>query len=251
MQRRITVADVNADIRSLTRPEELAEYALRLQRHQRMVEPVALRALGVLGPSAFAKSMAHAKEIARQAVTDSLTLLYNRRFFDEELQRRINAANKTGKPVSLILFDIDNFKSINDDFGHAIGDAVLRLLATILRSHTKIGDAACKYGGEELAVILNADRKEARDTAERLRHEIEATTTNMILKGKLFDEHLPKIDPEKRTSITVSAGVATYEGSTEQPSAAAIHLIEQADKALYVSKKKRGKNVVTAAEDVT
>ena len=89
-----------------------------------------------------------------QATRDWLTGLYNRRYFEETLADHIEAANRYKRELSLVLFDIDQFKQINDDHGHAAGDAVLKQFAELLKSTARTADIVCRYGGDEFAVIL-------------------------------------------------------------------------------------------------
>ncbi len=241
----ITLDDVKEDLRKFTKPDEVAEYAMLLQKQVRNVDPQALKLLSMVGAKAFERVK------TASAALDAVTLLYNRAYFDTELQRRINATNNGGKPFALIMFDIDNFKGVNDNQSHATGDAALRTVATILRSHTKINDAVCRFGGEELVVLVDSDSNDkdksiqhALDAAERLRDLIETTTKQLIAARRLFGT-MPITD---RKAITASVGVALYTATMDDVKHSALHLIERADKALYKSKKLLGKNVVSLAE---
>jgi diguanylate cyclase (GGDEF)-like protein len=95
-----------------------------------------------------------AAELAEQAVRDSLTGLYNRRFFDAALAKNIEAARRYGRELSLVLFDLDNFKQINDTCGHQAGDEVLKNFARVLQETVRKADIVCRIGGDEFAVIL-------------------------------------------------------------------------------------------------
>jgi diguanylate cyclase (GGDEF)-like protein len=165
------------------------------------------------------------KKFYQQAQTDILTGLCNRRYFHEEL-----SGLKTKAPVSLILIDVDNFKSINDTYGHITGDQILRQFADILKKDTRGNDIITRWGGEEFAVILpQTDVKEAFKIADRIRGKVE--------------EHI--FSHEKIIcNITVSVGIASTKNEadivdTEQ-------LFKIADEALYKAKEK--KNFVTVAE---
>ncbi len=92
--------------------------------------------------------------LAEQAVRDPLTGLYNRRFFDETLTRNIETARRYGRELSLVLYDLDNFKAVNDTCGHEAGDAVLKVFAQILQKTARKSDMVCRIGGDEFAVIL-------------------------------------------------------------------------------------------------
>jgi diguanylate cyclase (GGDEF)-like protein len=95
-----------------------------------------------------------AAELAEQAVRDSLTGLYNRRFFDEALAQNIEAARRYGRELSLVLFDLNNFKQINDTCGHQAGDEVLKIFSRRLQETARKADIVCRIGGDEFAVIL-------------------------------------------------------------------------------------------------
>lgn len=164
------------------------------------------------------------KKFYQQAQTDMLTGLCNRRYFHEKL-----SGLKTKAPVSLILIDVDNFKSINDTYGHITGDQILRQFAGILQNNTRVDDVITRWGGEEFAVILpQTDVEEAFIIADRIRRKIE--------------EHIFSYE-EIICNITVSVGIASTKNEadieTEQ-------LFKTADKALYKAKEK--KNFVIIAE---
>jgi diguanylate cyclase (GGDEF)-like protein len=157
-------------------------------------------------------------QLKRQAVTDPLTGLNNRRSFTKAFGRMVEHADRYAEPISLLMIDIDRFKSINDTHGHAVGDDVIRAVAdTILLSIRKV-DVAARIGGEEFAVILPmSPMKSSLATAERIRKEIRKRAI-----------------PHGRTSIsvTVSIGVATRSG----PGAVPETLIKEADRCLYAAK---------------
>lgn len=152
-----------------------------------------------------------------EARTDSLTQLNNRRAFDAELGRRFAEWTRKQTPVSLLLLDVDHFKKFNDTHGHQAGDEVLRCVAKTLRSLTREMDLACRYGGEEFAVILPATR--ARDLAplvDRIRTSIAAST--VLFEGK-------------KLSVTASFGLAEI-----APGDSVASLLKRSDEALYASK---------------
>lgn len=170
------------------------------------------------------------ERIRRQAITDGLTGLANRKAFDEQMNRMCREAKKSGKGFSLILIDIDHFKAFNDTYGHQVGDQVLRLVAMTLINEVKGQDMAARYGGEEFAIILPGTNIEAaKAVAENLRKAVEQK------------EVLNRITGENLGQITVSLGVAQFyqtESSEE--------LIRRTDMALYAAKD-QGRNKVSLA----
>jgi diguanylate cyclase (GGDEF)-like protein len=164
--------------------------------------------------------------LARQAVTDDLTQLANRRRFEETLEHEVSRVRRFGGSLSLILADLDDFKAINDRFGHQVGDEVLRSFADVVRTTVRAVDIPARPGGEEFAVILpGTDLGEATLVAERLRAQLAA-------------RRIPA--PPHELGVTVSIGVAAYDDgmATEE-------LFGVADRALYEAKA-GGKNRVVA-----
>lgn len=172
----------------------------------------------------------HVSRSMALAVTDPLTGLFNRRYMTSHLESTLNRAAETGKPASLMVLDIDFFKSINDSLGHGAGDAVLREFASRIGRNIRGFDLACRYGGEEFVVVMpDTDGKTACMVAERLRR---------AMASEPFDVSTgPPID------LTVSIGVAAFQGAEETSD----NLIERADKALY-SAKREGRDRVIAAD---
>ena len=171
--------------------------------------------------------------LRQQAGTDSLTGLANRRAFEDQLSASIAHHHETRTPLALVMFDIDNFKHVNDTHGHPAGDEVLRACARALRGTCRAGDAPARYGGEELAVILlGVEEREAADFAERLRAGLEATSIPL---------------PHGELTVTASFGVACMRGGGRLDDAA--DLLKAADRALYAAKH-AGKNRVVLADDV-
>jgi diguanylate cyclase (GGDEF)-like protein len=163
--------------------------------------------------------------VERQAVTDELTGLSNRRRFQEAMQTEIERSRRFGQQLGLVMLDIDDFKQVNDRYGHVQGDLVLREVARVLRESSREIDEPARYGGEELAVVLpGTDLQGAYNLAERVRTGIEAL-------------RLPLLDGEGTLTVTASFGVATLPGSGYDMRS----LIEAADEALYKAKR-TGKN---------
>ncbi len=162
----------------------------------------------------------------KRASSDPLTGLANRRAFTETLTRHAEA----GPPpdtLSLLMFDIDHFKNINDTHGHLIGDRVIRFLAQVLKQHTKGGDLAARYGGEEFVVLLpDTGLKGATVVAEKIR--------SAMAEAKLVRSD----NKQPLGRITISAGVAAY-----QPGEDPMELVNRADQALYRAKQE-GRNRV-------
>jgi diguanylate cyclase (GGDEF)-like protein len=167
----------------------------------------------------------------RQAVTDELTGLFNHRHFQETLASEVERAHRFGQGLGLVMLDIDNFKAVNDTYGHQQGDLVLREVARIVRESSREIDAPSRYGGEELAVVLpGTDLEGAFNLAERMRTEIERL-------------RLPLVDGPGSLGVTASFGVAALPLSGDGPRG----LIAAADGALYQAKH-AGKNVTRRAQ---
>ncbi len=167
-------------------------------------------------------------EQERLAMTDGLTGVANRRQFDLVLARELNRAERYGRPLAVIIVDIDDFKAYNDTFGHPAGDDALRVLAALLSRSIRAMDTAARYGGEEFAIILpEIALPEAVCVAERLQSAISQLA-------------LPGAGPG--AGVTISAGVAAAPEHGQTPAV----LVQTADAALYQAKH-RGKNNVVAA----
>jgi len=162
-------------------------------------------------------------ELATMVMIDGLTKLYNHKFIFEILSKEMKEATRYGRPLSIIMFDLDLFKKVNDTFGHPAGDEVLVKVSDTLRSVIRDSDSAGRYGGEEFLILLpSTDLKSAVLVAEKVRKDI----------AKLTFEH-----PELQ--VTISGGVAAY--STQNT----LDLINQADQLLYKAKAE-GRNQIQA-----
>lgn len=171
------------------------------------------------------------EEVAVLAVTDGPTGLYNHRYFFEEIDRQLKQAKGQGKPLSLLMIDIDNFKPLNDQYGHLTGDAVLRAVADLLRVEVGSSGLVARYGGEEFAVLMpGSDAAAAYGVAERIREQVrrhEFTTLDGRTAG-----------------ITVSIGLATYPEHLPDPATTVTDLIAASDEQLVAFAKRGGKNRV-------
>lgn len=160
------------------------------------------------------------------ATTDGLTELYNHRYFQEQMLQNIETGKRYNKPFSLIMIDIDFFKKFNDTYGHQSGDAVLRQVAQILKKNVRSTDIVCRYGGEEMAIILtNTNNEDALVTAQKICHAVA--------------EHPLKLVNGNDVQVTISLGVSTYPSNGDTPQA----MIKFADDCLYKAKE-HGRNQV-------
>lgn len=184
--------------------------------------------------SYLAKYLLKSRDFEHQyklATTDGLTELYNHRYFQDTLRKQIDTAKRYEQAFSLIIIDIDYFKNFNDSYGHQAGDTVLKEVAHILKRNTRATDFVCRYGGEEMSIILPyTDKNEAMANAERI---CKAVASNKF-----------KLPNNVECNVTISLGVATFpkEGDTPQT------IIEKADKALYWAKE-NGRNRVGGYEE--
>jgi len=162
---------------------------------------------------------------------DSLTKLYNRQFFDETIEREINRARRHNLDLSVLFFDLDDFKHINDSFGHLAGDKVLQRIAQIILSEKRSEDIATRYGGEEIVLILpETDKVNAMVLGERIRQRVAAT--EIRYKGN-------------RIRLTISGGLASYPfNASNTPD-----LMKCADQALYRAKGSGKNNISFFSED--
>ena len=169
------------------------------------------------------------EEVKAQAVTDSLTGLYNRRYFEEYLNKEVRRALRQKQPFSIIGLDLDHLKEINDKYGHAYGDLAIKTVANVLKKNARAIDTAARMGGEEFNVILPGVESEgAMIAAERIRKALE-------------EENLDTIG-----HITASIGVATFLEHSDNIE----DILELTDQAMYTSKR-NGRNRVTLAKPIS
>jgi diguanylate cyclase len=170
--------------------------------------------------------------IRAESLTDPLTGLGNRKYFDHSIEMAVQNALETGEPLSLLMFDIDHFKSFNDSYGHLTGDQVLRLVGMSLKQTIKGQDITARYGGEEFAVVLpNTALRQALTVADHIRRAV----MSKELKKKSTGEILGR--------VTISVGVSMLKPGDDTDS-----LIERADACLYAAKR-NGRNRVICEVD--
>ena len=171
-------------------------------------------------------------QLRERAVRDPLTGLFNRRYLEDILARELANAHIGALPVSVVTLDLDHFKAINDTYGHAAGDGMLRAIGDLLLSETRLGDAVCRIGGEEFVVVLpGAEASAAWQWAEQRRLAFAAL-------------HVTHAGTELHT--TFSAGVATAPGDGDTADA----LLQASDRALYAAKRTGRNRVVTLGSTI-
>jgi len=159
------------------------------------------------------------QNLFRAANIDGLTQLYNKKYFVDVLSKEFSFSRRTKQPLSLMMIDIDFFKKINDTYGHMAGDLMLKSVGQYLQKHLRLENIACRYGGEEFAIILrNVGQELAGSIAERLRQAVEAE--RVLYKGK-------------ELKVTVSVGIATFDNACFETIE---DLIQAADQCLYQAK---------------
>lgn len=177
------------------------------------------------------ENTANREHLIISGLTDALTSLHNRRYLERRLNEEVSRAQRYKQPLSCLFIDADHFKQVNDNYGHAAGDAVLRELALRVKECLRASDVATRFGGEEFALLLpQTGAKEAVHLAERIRERIE--------------RHPISIGNNKSIAITISIGVSKLPlGSGDYDGSQGEILIDEADKALYQAKQ-RGRNRV-------
>jgi diguanylate cyclase (GGDEF)-like protein len=165
-------------------------------------------------------------QLVGMATHDQLTGLYNRHYLNDALSKKVAYAKRHGEPLSVIIVDIDHFKSVNDTFGHLTGDQILKAVGSAMQSSARKEDIAARFGGEEFIVLLdNCTAHDAQVKAEHLRSQIEA------------------LHPEG-VAVTASFGVAQLQQDAQRYE----DLLKNADTALYIAKEE-GRNRVVAYEE--
>jgi len=215
-------------------PSQLQKVVETLARSTREMRETnkALESRLALSKSEISNLQQSLEAIRAESFTDPLTGLGNRKFFDRSIEVAVKNAVQSGQPLTLMMFDIDHFKSFNDSFGHLTGDQVLRLVGMALRQSIKGQDITARYGGEEFAVLLpNTPLRQALTVADHIRRAIMAKE----LKKKSTGEILGR--------VTISVGVSMLKPGDDTNS-----LIERADACLYAAKR-NGRNRVICETD--
>lgn len=208
--------------------ESLAEATRRIQGENKALEARLSASTAEAG-----RLREHLEQVRRDATTDGLTNLANRKAFDTELERLSAASEADGLPLTLAVLDIDHFKSFNDTWGHQTGDQVLRYVAGVIGNSGAPPRVAARYGGEEFALLFPGETaRHAFVVLESIRVEV----ASRILKRRSTNEDLG--------TITLSAGFAQ-----RAPGETCHELLDRADQALYRSKR-NGRNQVTQSDDI-
>lgn len=178
------------------------------------------------------ENCANHQRLKQIGMTDPLTRVNNRRYFDQRLGEEISLALRRQQPLGCMFLDIDHFKRINDRYGHQAGDRALQEIATVIEQELRGSDVFCRYGGEEFVLLLPATQiLECEEIAERIRLRVEAHPFNLDTKGN--------------STLTLSIGISTLppDPRGQSESALAQQLVAQADVAVYQAKKS-GRNQV-------
>lgn len=162
------------------------------------------------------------QELREQAIRDPLTGLYNRRFLVEVLTREIERAKRYGHPLALVMADVDDFKSVNDRYGHQVGDAALRRVAEVLQESVRAGDYVFRYGGEEFVLVFPETGDGGGDAVQRLREKVAAVP----------------LDVGPGLTVSVSLGYVVWSPTHDGPTTLE-GILRQADEVLYAMKRRR------------
>ena len=217
-----TLEGVNGELAGTSDPNSVRQLVASLLRETNHMQQANRKLEEQLKASRedFAQLQRDLDDVRREALLDPLTKLANRKLFDDGLSDALEESREAGRPLSLMLLDIDHFKRFNDTWGHQTGDQVLRLVAMTLKSNLKGKDIAARYGGEEFAAILpETDLEGAVILADNIRKAVQAK------------ELLKRSTNEKLGRITASFGVATLREADTASS-----LIERTDRCLYAAK---------------
>ncbi len=228
-----TLAGASAHLEGVAEPQALLSVVAELTQATTVVqkENATLERRLETSTKEVARLREHLEQVRRDAMTDALTNLANRKAFDEELLRACDEAEKSRKPMTLAVLDIDHFKRFNDTWGHQTGDQVLRYVASVIGRISKTPRVAARYGGEEFAIIFP---NEAASLVEVALNQIREEVGTRALRRRSTNDELG--------AVTLSAGLAQ-----RRPGETGSSLLDRADEALYASKRS-GRNKVTNGE---
>ncbi len=222
-------------IRSVSDPEKLQNYVTHLVKStQNAVASNRKLESQLLESKKHIENLQSSLEAIRyESLTDELTTLNNRKHFENSIERVIDQSKESGRGFSLLMTDIDHFKKFNDTYGHQTGDQVLRLVALAVKQNIKAQDIACRYGGEEFAIILpHVGLEDAAEIGENIRNAV------------MSKELVKRSTGENLGRVTISVGIATYENIDTVHS-----IVSRADEALYLAKD-AGRNLVKTEKDL-
>lgn len=169
--------------------------------------------------------------LKQESITDALTGLRNRRYFDQRISEEVALSTRYKLPLTLMLIDVDHFKKVNDTYGHTVGDEVLQTLSKIIQNVVRDSDIVARYGGEEIVIITpNTTKEEAAILAERLREKVEQTKVATIATT------------QEVVQVTISIGLCSLSPIITDKEA----LLEESDQSLYLAKK-HGRNRVVVS----
>lgn len=230
-----TLAGASAHLEGAAQPQELMSVVAELTQATTQVqkENATLERRLETSTREVARLREHLEQVRRDAMTDALTNLANRKAFDEELLRAVDEAEKSRKPMTLAVLDIDHFKRFNDTWGHQTGDQVLRYVASVIGRVSKAPRVAARYGGEEFAIIFPT---ETAAVVENALNQIREEVGTRALRRRSTNDELG--------AVTISAGLAQRRSGETGSS-----LLDRADEALYASKR-AGRNRVTNGEQM-
>ncbi len=220
------------DAESLATPEDLLSQAneqLALLAVSAQAETAHATARQAAAEYEIRKLEVKHEQLKQQAIRDPLTNLYNRQFFDETLRREVQRASRQAQPLGVIFFDADNFKQLNDRYGHAFGDDVLRQIAIAAGNTTRGGDILARYGGEEFVVLVNQPSEKG---LEKLAERIRADVASLEVRHQ-----------GQRVEVTVSAGAAIAIPERVEEAESGANIVNAADQAMYEAKQ-GGRNQV-------
>jgi len=260
----ITAKDIKKDISSFSTPEETREYLSRILSQLKKVEDpdyvmrlltkLGLKVDSIIRDRSYKESL-EAKNLINIDQSLGLNFLYTKNYLSNEyLKKLILEVSRSGNLFSIVFFDIDNFKGINDNYGHTFGDNVLKYLLSFIRTRLRINDEIFRYGGEEFIIVLKGlDNKITFNIIDKIRQNFNEDSKIIMNKENL---RIEIEEQKKRNSLTFSAGISTFQGysSNKKLDDKIIEkkideLIKTADTYMYESKN-TGKNRVVYKESV-